>query len=254
MLKLVCGRLPQTGTNLASQPTISRLENAVTTRSCYRIARALVELYIRQRAKDGAPSRLLLDFDSTADPAHGEQEGAYYHGYYKERILHALLIFDGETNQLITAVLRPANAHASRGALALLKRLVERLKEEWPAVEIEIRADAGFAVPEIYDYCDKESIDYTIGLISNPRRLEALAQDLLERAKRESEAKADEKVRLVSSASYRALSWDRERRVIYKAEALKKGTNTRFVVTSRTPMSQSDSITGMCVGEKRKAG
>jgi hypothetical protein len=232
LLKLVCGRLPETGTDLASQPTISRLENALTTRSCYRIAQALVELYIRQRAKDGAPSRLLLDFDATDDPAHGEQEGAYYHGYYAERILHPLLIFDGQTNQLVAAVLRYGNTHASRGALALLRRIVKRLKEEWPAVEIEIRADAGFAVPEIYDYCEKESIDYTIGLISNPR-LEALAQDLLERAKRESEAKADEKVRLVSSTSYRALSWDRERRVIYKAEVLEKGTNTRFVVSSR---------------------
>jgi hypothetical protein len=147
---------------------------------------------IRERAKDGAPSRLLLDFDATADPTHGEQEGAYYHGYYGGCILHPLLIFDGETNQLITAVLRPGNTHASRGALALLRRIVKRLKEEWPAVEIEIRADAGFAVPEIYDYCEKEGIDYTIGLISNPR-LEALAQNLLERAKWESQAKADER-------------------------------------------------------------
>ena len=89
--------------------------------------------------------------------------------------------------------MRAGNTHASRGALAVLRRIVEKLKEAWPSVEIEIRADAGFAVPEIYDYCEKEGIDYTIGLISNPR-LEALAQDLLERAKRESEAKADEKV------------------------------------------------------------
>jgi hypothetical protein len=233
LLKLVCGRLPETGTDLASQPTISRLENAADARSCYRIAGALMDLYIRQRAKDGAPSRLLLDFDATADPAHGEQEGAYYHGYYGERILHPLLIFDGETNQLLTAVLRAGNTHASRGALAVLRRIVEKLKEAWPSVEIEIRADAGFAVPEIYDYCEKEGIDYTIGLISNPR-LEALAQDLLERAKRESEAKADEKVRLVSSTSYRASSWEHSRRVVYKAEVLEKGTNTRFVVTSRS--------------------
>jgi hypothetical protein len=233
LLKLVCGSLPETGIDLASQPTISRLENAVTTRSCYRIAQALVELYIRQRSKDGAPSRLLLDFDATADPAHGEQEGAYYHGYYKERILHPLLVFDGETNQLITALLRYGNTHASRGALSILKRIVRRLREAWgEGLHIEIRADAGFAVPEIYDYCEQEGIGYTIGLISNPR-LEEIAQDLLERAERESEAKAGEKVRLVSSGSYRALSWDRERRVIYKAEVLEKGTNTRFVVSSR---------------------
>jgi Transposase DDE domain group 1 len=83
LLKLVCGRLPETDADLASQPTISRLENAADARSCYRIARALMELYIRQRTEHGGPpERILLDFDATDDPAHGEQEGAYYHGYY----------------------------------------------------------------------------------------------------------------------------------------------------------------------------
>jgi Transposase DDE domain group 1 len=234
LLKLVLGRLPETGEDLASQPTISRFENAPDPRSCLLMARALGELYIRRRSKEGTPSRILLDFDATDDPAHGEQEGTYYHGFYGERIYHPLLVFDGQTDQLITAVLRPGNTHASRGALAILKRIVSRLREAWPSVEVEIRADAGFAVPEVYEYCEEEGIGYTIGLISNPR-LEALAEDLLKRAKREAEAKAQkEKVRLVSDASYQALSWERSRRVIYKAEVLEKGTNTRFVVTSRS--------------------
>jgi Transposase DDE domain group 1 len=235
LLKLVCGSLPETAGDLASQPTISRLENAPDARACLRMAEALGELYVRERSKDGAPpERILLDFDATDDPAHGEQEGAYYHGYYQEHILHPLLVFDGETGQLITALLRHGNTHASRGALSILRRIVRRLREAWAEeVHIEIRADAGFAVPEIYDYCEKEGIDYTIGLISNPR-LEALAQDLLRRAKRESEERAGEKVRLVSSGSYRAGSWEHARRVIYKAEVLEKGTNTRFVVTSRS--------------------
>lgn len=131
--------------------------------------------------------------------------------------------------------MRAGNTHASRGALAILRRIVRRLREAWgEEVHIEIRTDAGFAVPEIYDYCEKEGIDYTIGLISNPR-LEALAEDLLGRAKQEeSEERAGEKVRLVSSTSYRAGSWERARRIVYKAEVLEKGTNTRFVVTSRS--------------------
>jgi hypothetical protein len=161
--------LPETDGDLASQPTISRLENAPDARACLRMAEALGELYVRERGKGGAPSRVLLDFDATDDPAHGEQEGAYYHGYYQEHILHPLLVFDGETGQLITAVLRCGNTHASRGALAILKRIVRRLREAWGKdVHFEIRADAGFAVPEIYDYCEQEGIDYTIGLISNP--------------------------------------------------------------------------------------
>jgi DDE family transposase len=233
LLKLVCGSLPQTGSDLASQPTISRLENAPDTKACLRMARTLAELYIQQRGKDGAPERILLDFDSTDDPVHGDQEGAYYHGFYKERILHPLLVFDGETNQLITAVLRHGNTHASRGALAILKRIVNKAREAWPQVRIEIRADAGFAVPEIYEYCEAEGIDYTIGLITNPR-LETLAEPLLERAIRESEEQAGTKVRLLSEAPYRALSWERPRRVIYKAEVLEKGTNRRFVVTTKT--------------------
>jgi hypothetical protein len=234
LLKLLLGRLPQTGEDLASQPTLSRLENAPNARACLRMAKALGELYVRERGKGGAPSRILLDFDATDDPAHGEQEGVYYHGYYQEHILHPLLVFDGDTGQLITALLRYGNTHASRGALSILKRIVRRLREAWgQGLHIEIRADAGFAVPEIYDYCEQEGIGYTIGLISNPR-LEALAKDLLERAERVSEEGEGEKVRLVSSSSYRAGSWEHARRVIYKAEVLEKGTNTRFVVTSRS--------------------
>jgi Transposase DDE domain group 1 len=234
LLKLVCGRLPESEVDLASQPTISRLENAPDARSCLRMARALGDLYITQRSKVGTPKRVLVDFDATDDPAHGDQEGAYYHGYYQQKILHPLLVFDGDTGQLITALLRAGNTHASRGALSVLKRVVRRLREAWGrGLQIEIRADAGFAIPEIYDYCEKEGIDYTIGLISNAP-LEALAEDLLERAERDSEERQGEKVRLLSSASYRADSWEHSRRVVYKAEVLEKGTNTRFVLTSRS--------------------
>jgi DDE family transposase len=201
-------------------------------KDCLRIARSLGELYVREPGKEGAPERVLLDFDATEDPAHGEQEGTYYHGYYGERIYHPLLVFDGETNQLATAVLRAGNTHASCGALSVLKRIVGRLREAWPGVEVEIRADAGFAVPALYEYCEREGIGYTIGLISNPR-LEAMAEPLLEQAKRESEERGGQRARLASDAPYRAGSWDRPRRVVYKAEMLEKGENTRFVVTSR---------------------
>jgi hypothetical protein len=232
LLKVLCGRLPETDPDLASQPTISRMENAPDARACLRIARALGELYVRERAKHATPERVILDLDSTDDPTYGEQEGSYYHGYYGQHMYHPLLVFDGESGQLASAVLRPGNTHAGRGAVAVLKRVVRRLREAWPKVEIEIRADAGFALPAVYEWCEKEGIGYTIGLISNPR-LEALADPLLRQAQRESEARGAEKVRLVSEAPYEAGSWGRSRRVVFKAEVLKKGTNTRFVVTSR---------------------
>jgi hypothetical protein len=232
LLKLVCGSLPESGADLASQPTISRLENAPTRRSCRRIAEAIFELYLEERAEDGAaPKKVLLDFDSTADPTHGDQEGSYYHGYYEQHIYHPLLVFDGESGHLIAALLRAGNTHGSHSAVALLKRIVARLRRRWPEVEVELRADAGFAVPALYDYCEEESITYTVGLITNPR-LERMARDLLAEAQEGYDRKG-EKVRLFSDDLYAAESWGHPRRIVYKAEAMEKGTNTRFVVTTR---------------------
>ena len=232
LLKLSCGSLPQSGADLASQPTLSRLENAATRRSCHRIAEALFELYLSERASGGAPRKVLLDLDSTADPTHGDQEGSYYHGYYRQHIYHPLLVFDGESGHLICALLRAGNTHGSNSAVALLKRIVSRLRGRWPEVQIEIRADAGLAVPALYDYCEAESITYTVGLITNAR-LEGMAEDLLAEAK-ESQEEIGEKARLFSEGPYGAASWERRRRVVYKAEAMEKGTNTRFVLTTRT--------------------
>jgi hypothetical protein len=231
LLKLVCGSLPESGAELASQPTISRLENAADVRCCHRIAEALFELYLRERGKDGAPGKILLDFDSTDDPTHGDQEGSYYHGYYKQHMYHPLLVFDGESGHLIGALLRAGNTHGSHSAVALLKRIVARLRHRWPEVEIEVRADAGFAVPAVYDYCEEEGITYTVGLITN-NRLEEIAEDLLEEA-RERHEDEQKKVKLFSEDLYQAGSWEHARRVVYKAEVMEQGTNTRFVVSTR---------------------
>ncbi len=232
LLKLSCGSLPESGADLASQPTISRLENSATRRACHQMAEVLFELYLRERGKDGSPGRILLDFDATDDPIHGEQEGGYYHGYYRQHMYHPLLVFDGESGHLLGALLRAGNTHASNSAVALLERVVSGLRAKWPKVEIEIRADAGFAVPALYDYCEAEGITYTVGLIANPR-LEGLAEDLLDEAKESHEAEG-EKARLFSEGLYQAGSWEQKRRVVYKAEAMDRGTNTRFVVTTRT--------------------
>ncbi len=231
LLKLVCGSLPETGRHLASQPTISRLENAATVRTCYEIAETLVGLYVKQRSKDGAPKKIVLDLDATDDPAHGRQEGSYYHGYYRDNVYHPLLVFDGDTGQMITAVLRAGNTHASRGAVAILRRIVTRLRQSWPFVKIELRADAGFAVPALYEYCEAEDVDYAIGLITNAR-LEELAKPLLDRARWRHEDEG-RKTRLLTEGLYQAGSWDRNRRVVYKTEAMDQGTNTRFVVTNK---------------------
>jgi hypothetical protein len=231
LLKLACGRWPETDRDLASQPTLSRLENAVDRRACYRLGQALLEVYLRERERLGVPGRILLDLDGTDDPTHGDQEGSAYHGYFRQHMYHPLLVFDGDTDQLLAAVLRPGNAHGSRGAVAVLKRIVRALRTRWPGVRVELRADSGFAVPAVYDFCEREGLAYTIGLVPNPR-LEALAAPLLAEATRR-RAACGEQVRLAAESPYRAASWPRERRVVFKAEALEKGPNTRFVVTTR---------------------
>jgi hypothetical protein len=146
---------------------------------------------------------------------------------------YPLLVFDGETGQLVTAVLRPGNVHGSRFVVLVLRRLLKRLRAAWPQVSIEIRADSGFAVPRLYAWCEQHGVDYTIGLVPN-RRLVVQAAPLLAQALADSSAQGGTKVRLVSETSYQAKTWPRSRRVIYKAEALAKGPNTRFVVTTRT--------------------
>ena len=232
LLKLVCGRLPEGDPDLASQPTLSRLENAVDRKACYRLAAALVGVYLRERERLGRPRRIRLDLDGTDDPAHGDQEGVAYHGFYGQHMYFPLLVFDADTDQLVTAVLRPGTAHAGRGAVAVLRRLVGALRARWPGVEIELRADSGFALPAVYDYCDRERIAYTIGLVPNAR-LKALAAPLLAEAERQRRETGAEKVRLAGESPYQADSWPHARRMVYKAEALAKGLNARFVVTSR---------------------
>jgi len=238
LLKLVCGRLPETGADLASQPTLSRLENAVDWRACYRLAVALGDLYLRERERGGAPTHVLIDLDSTDDPTCGHQEGTAYHGYYRQHMYHPLLLFDGETDQLITAVLRPGNAHASVGVVPILKRVVRTLRARWPGVAIELRSDSGCAVPAVYAFCEQAGVEYTIGLVPN-RRLERLASPLLAAAQQRQTGADGEKVRLIGETTYRAKSWPKTRRVIVKAETLAQGPNTRFVVTSRTDPPQA---------------
>jgi Transposase DDE domain group 1 len=233
LLKQVCGRVPITGPDLASQPTFSRLENAIGPRTCYRLAQALGDVYLRERERDGVPTHVVLDLDGTDDPTHGAQEGSAYHGYYRQHMYHPLLVHDGTTGQLITAVLRPGTVHASHGVVAILTRIVTAIRTRWPEVTLEVRADSGFAIPALYAWCEAEDISYTIGLVPNPRLARAVAA-LQAEAEHQSQVQGGVKVRLLGETAYQAETWPQPRRVVMKAEVLPKGTNTRFVVTSRT--------------------
>jgi Transposase DDE domain group 1 len=231
--KLACGRLPASEPDLASQPTLSRLENAVDRHAVERLAAVLADLSIRERGRAGVPTRILLDLDGTDDPAHGEQAGVAYHGYSRQHLYHPLLVFDGETGHLITAVLRPGDVHGSAFVVLVLRRLLRKLRAAWPDVAVELRADSGFAIPRLYAWCEANAVASTIGLIPNPV-LERLAAPLLATARAQSVEQGGAKVRLADEAPYQADAWPHARRVVFKAEILLKGPNTRVVGTTRT--------------------
>lgn len=233
LLKAVCGRSPTTGAALASQPTLSRFENAVDGRACARLADTLFALYLRERGRTGTPHRLLLDIDSTDDPTYGAQEGTAYHGHYRQHMYHPLLVFDGDTDQLIVAALRAGNAHASQGVVPLLTALVPALRAQWPGIPIELRMDGGGAIPALYACCEQLGLTYTVGLPPNAR-LRRCAARLVRAAEAERGATGVDTVRRVGETVYQAGSWPQARRVVIKVEVTAQGTNTRFVVTTRS--------------------
>jgi hypothetical protein len=232
-LKTACGR-KLSDEDLGSQPTLSRMENSLTNQDLYRTGEYFVDLYIRRKRKR-RPKKIVLDLDGTDDPTYGDQQLTFFHGYYDCYMYHPLVIYDADTGELISAVLRPGNKHASYGAVMVLQRIIPELKKAFPKAEIIIRGDAGFAVPELYEYCEQEGLKYVIGLIRNDV-LERMIEALMEEAHKQY-METGQKQRMFSEGLYQAKSWEHERRVIMKAEWLIQGPNSRFVVTnfSREP-------------------
>ena len=168
--KIMAGKAPESDGDLASQPTLSRFENRVTAKDLRRLSDRLLDLYLKTHP--GPRKAIILDMDATDDPTHGKQQLSFFHGYYAEHMYHPLLVFDGRDGFPLAAVLRPGNTHSSRGALAVLKRLIQKLQHAYPGALILFRADAGFAVPALYSYLeDQPETRYVIGFITNNRVL-----------------------------------------------------------------------------------
>ena len=214
------------GEQLASSPTLCRLENRADRRGAWAMAGVLVEQFIA--SFKAAPSELILDFDATDDRVHGLQEGRFFHGYYGDWCFLPLYVFCGE--QLLVSYLRPSNIDVAQHAWAILKLLVRRLRVAWPAVKIIFRSDSGFCRWKMLRWCERHRVDYIVGLAKNSRLL-ALAEELNQTAENQYES-AQQKQRIFGWLDYAAGSWDRKRRVIAKAEHGTQGRNPRFVVTS----------------------
>ena len=211
---------------LASSPTLCRLENRASRQTAVAMSRVLVEQF--SASFKTAPAELILDFDATDDRVHGLQQGRFFHGYYGDWCFLPLYVFCGE--QLLVSYLRPSNIDGAKHAWAILKLLVTRLRAAWPGVKIIFRGDSGFCRYRMLRWCERHGIDYIVGLAKNARLL-ALADGLRQSAAAQFES-TKEKQRHFGWMDYAAQSWDRARRVIVKAEHGAQGANPRFVLTS----------------------
>lgn len=229
------------GKALAGKSTLNRLELTPAGASessrykkivahHHKIEDFLLEMSLQLMQMSGeVPDEIVLDFDATDDPIHGNQLGKFFQGYYKCHCYLPLYVFCGE--HLLCAKLRTANRDACDGTVEQLMRLVPRIREVFPGIKIILRGDGGFCREPIMKWCEENDVDYLLGLAKNKRLKKIIASEMIA-VKLFCKANK-EPARLFKSFSYRTLdSWSKERRVVAKAEHLPKGANPRFVVTS----------------------
>src|SRR2546427_3916202 len=227
IFKLLLDRLPESGAPLASQPTLSRFEHRVSRTELYRMARVLLEQYIA--SYDTAPTLIVVDVDDTEDRVHGQQEHARDDGYYGGYCFLPLHLSAGLSGRLSTTILK-ATRFTGAQMLAVLKRVVKRLRQAWPDTLGIFRGDSHFASPEVMQWIDEQpALRYVTGLTSNAV-LQAWAREVVAQAK-QAYACSGHKVTRFHSTRYQAGTWSRSRRVVIKVDASDQGINTRFVVT-----------------------
>ncbi len=226
--KLVCDRLPD-GRDLASQPTLSRFENAVTIADLKRLRDVLCDQFLDAFA--APPSRITLDIDAFDDPAHGRQQLIAFHGYYEQYQYLPIAITCAETDMVALVGLRHGTCAAFLGADDDLRYLARRIRERFPDVEIVVRGDSGFGVPLMYDVCAELGLTHTFGLAMNAR-LKAASDALLAQAQQQFD-ETGRKQRLFLALEYQADSWEQPRQVVVKCEVHEQGTNRRAVSTNR---------------------
>jgi hypothetical protein len=228
VFKLLAGRRPSDD-ELASQPTLSRFENAIDVPSLWRLQDVFLDQFLD--SFDEPPHRLTFDIDTFDDPTHGQQQLTFFHGYYEQYQYQPRLITCAQNDLVVMACLLHGTAHAALGAEDDLEYLVRRVRAKWPDVVIELRGDSGMAVPVMYNACERLEIQYTLGLRLNPvlqRRSAALLAEAVEQYEQTGQPQ-----RLFTAFEYQAQSWDEPRWVVVKAEAHAAGTNRRAVVTNR---------------------
>jgi hypothetical protein len=227
--KLACGRLPDTGRDLCSQPTLSRLENAPALRHVIRLTYALVDQWIASYEKP--PSSITLDIDDTCDVAHGHQQLSLFNAHYDERCFLPIHIYDTERSRPVAVILRPGKTPSGVEVCAHLRRLVRRTRSRWPATRILFRGDGHYCWPEAMSWCEENSVDYVFGL-PGTKPLSKKVDETADTVRVERAIDDKDVVRGYAETRHKAKSWDRERRAVARIEATRLGLDIRFVVTN----------------------
>jgi hypothetical protein len=239
--KMLVGRDPIDGDSLASQPTLSRFENAISRTALFRMAKVLGETVVEthRRRRKGKAKLITIELDPTDDPTHGGQQLSLFNGHYDTWCylpIVGFLKFDDEPEQhLFTYVLRPGNASATLGALGILRRVLDKLIDAFPKADILVRLDGGFASPEVLDFLEDAKLHYVVAMAGNAV-LARYAKKLMTQARRRSK-RSRKTEHVYGACRYAAGSWDRKRRVVIKAEVVRlegrePKDNPRFVITN----------------------
>jgi Transposase DDE domain group 1 len=242
LLRVLAGKADVEDSPLAGKSTLNRLELSDGTPSRYKkitfwkagIDELLVQVFLESHAC--APEEIILDVDATDFPLHGQQEGRFFHGYYDSYCYLPLYIFCGE--QILCARLRPSNSDAAAGSLVEIQRIVEQIRAAWPEVRIILRGDSGFCRNALMSWCEEHEVQYMFGLARNQRLRRIIGPQMWEAT--EQWGKTGQPARVFCEFSYRTKKrknggWDRERRVVAKAEHIDGKENPRYVVTSLSP-------------------
>ena len=227
--KLACGRLPDSGVDLCSQPTLSRLENAPSLKDAIRLTYALVDQWMASYERE--PASVILDIDDTCDVAHGHQQLSLFNAHYDERCFLPIHVYDTERSRPVAFVLRPGKTPGGVEVRAHLRRLVRHIRKRWTKTRITFRGDGHYARPEAMQWCEDNGVDYVFGLPGSKTLLKKV-DEAADAVRTERAALGEDVVRDYTQTRHAAKSWSRERRAVARIEATALGLDIRFVVTN----------------------
>lgn len=213
--------------DLASQPTMSRFENSVDKHSVFALCYAWVDRYVDSLK---GRSRVVIDIDATDDPTYGNQQLSMFNGYYSCFMYNELFFHDGDTGQIIAPILRPGNSHSNKWYVAILKRILKKIRVAYPDIKIVVRADSGFSCPAFYQLADGFSLQFAIGQATNETLKRKTAR--AEKAVRHLFVSNNIKHQHFMGFTYQAGTWHKPQQCYSKIESTGKGINVRHIISN----------------------